>query len=383
MDTILLVLALLLLCAACAGVPDEPAAEAPRTFEQDAAFLRRHGPVEVLQDPSGARVLLSGRYQGRVMTSAVAPDGPSLGWVNHDFIASGMTATQFDNYGGEDRFWLGPEAGPFGLYFPPGSAFTFDDWQVPSALHEGAWTVAEQSDTSVTYLHDVDVVNYAGTRFTLRVHRTVRLLSGDEAAAALGAPVPEGVQWVGFETINRVTNTGQEPWTKAGGLPSIWILGMFEPFDTTYVVVPFTGAADSSVVNTAYFGTIPPDRLMLRDGYLVFVCDGAYRSKIGVGPAHARPVAGSLTPSANLLTVVSFDLPAGATDYVNSLWGDQDDPFGGDVVNSYNDGPLGPGEPPLGPFYEIESSSPAALVGTPSCSRASGPAPASRAAAAP
>ena len=40
----------------------------------------------------------------------------------------------------------------------------------------------------------------------------------------------------------------------------------------------------------------------------------------------------------------------------------QDKPYGGDVVNSYNDGPLGPGEPPLGPFYEIESSSPAATL---------------------
>jgi hypothetical protein len=31
-------------------------------------------------------------------------------------------------------------------------------------------------------------------------------------------------------------------------------------------------------------------------------------------------------------------------------------------VNSYNDGPLTPGGAPLGPFYEIESSSPAAAL---------------------
>jgi hypothetical protein len=29
------------------------------------------------------------------------------------------------------------------------------------------------------------------------------------------------------------------------------------------------------------------------------------------------------------------------------------------VINSYNDGPPGPGKPPLGPFYELETSSPA------------------------
>ena len=35
----------------------------------------------------------------------------------------------------------------------------------------------------------------------------------------------------------------------------------------------------------------------------------------------------------------------------------QRDPYSGDVVNSYNDGPLANGEQ-LGPFYELESSSP-------------------------
>jgi hypothetical protein len=38
----------------------------------------------------------------------------------------------------------------------------------------------------------------------------------------------------------------------------------------------------------------------------------------------------------------------------------QDRPFAGDAVNSYNDGPPAPGVPPLGPFYELETSSPAA-----------------------
>jgi hypothetical protein len=32
------------------------------------------------------------------------------------------------------------------------------------------------------------------------------------------------------------------------------------------------------------------------------------------------------------------------------------------VVNSYNDGPAAPGAKPLGPFYELESSSPAAAL---------------------
>jgi hypothetical protein len=44
------------------------------------------------------------------------------------------------------------------------------------------------------------------------------------------------------------------------------------------------------------------------------------------------------------------------------MWKIQDAPFAGDVVNSYNDGPASPGAKPLGPFYELESSSPAAAL---------------------
>lgn len=61
------------------------------------------------------------------------------------------------------------------------------------------------------------------------------------------------------------------------------------------------------------------------------------------------------------MTIVQFTLPEGKTDYVNSMWEIQEDPFSGDAVNSYNDGPLEDGGQ-LGPFYELESSSPAVLL---------------------
>ena len=44
------------------------------------------------------------------------------------------------------------------------------------------------------------------------------------------------------------------------------------------------------------------------------------------------------------------------------MWEIQKDPFGGDAINSYNDGSPEPGKPPLGPFYELETSSPAAAL---------------------
>jgi hypothetical protein len=71
---------------------------------------------------------------------------------------------------------------------------------------------------------------------------------------------------------------------------------------------------------------------------------------------------GSYDAANHVLTIVQFTQPEGVTDYVNSLWKLQDKPFGGDAANSYNDGPPTPGAKPLGPFYELESSSPAAAL---------------------
>ena len=85
-----------------------------------------------------------------------------------------------------------------------------------------------------------------------------------------------------------------------------------------------------------------------------------------VGRLHTVPraqsVLGSYDARGGVLTLVQFDRPPGARDYVNSMWEEQKEPFAGDVVNSYNDGPPSPGAKPLGPFYELETSSPAAAL---------------------
>ncbi|MCK4751551.1 MAG: hypothetical protein KAT15_31050, partial [Bacteroidales bacterium] len=61
----------------------------------------------------------------------------------------------------------------------------------------------------------------------------------------------------------------------------------------------------------------------------------------------------------NMLTIVNFSHHRKDSLYVNSKWELQEDPFSGDVVNSYNDGPFEEGSQ-MGPFFELESSSPAA-----------------------
>ena len=168
-----------------------------------------------------------------------------------------------------------------------------------------------------------------------------------------------------FESDNVLANTDRAPWTKYGGLLSLWILGMFQPTPGTTVVIPYREGPENElgpVVNDAYFGKVPADRLVAKGGRLFFKGDGEYRSKIGVSPRRATGLAASWDAARGVLTVVRYDRAEGAADYVNSMWEMQKEPFGGDVVNSYNDGPPAPGSKPLGPFYELETSSPAAAL---------------------
>jgi hypothetical protein len=130
-------------------------------------------------------------------------------------------------------------------------------------------------------------------------------------------------------------------------------------------VVPIRPGPESELgvkVTSDYFGSIPADRLVVRENVVFLAADGKFRSKIGINPRRSRAVLGSYDADHKVLTIVRFNQPAGVTDYVNSLWKLQDDPFAGDAANAYNDGPATPGAKPMGPFCELESSSPAAAL---------------------
>ncbi len=361
--------------SAFACAPSKPA-DAPFTpephvtFEDDVAFLTKHGDIDVLVGPSGGRVALSAKYQGRVMTSAVSPGGRSLGFVHRAFIEGGKTGTAFDNYGGEDRFWLGPEGGQFGLYFAPGKPFAFAEWQTPREMQEESWDIVRKSPTERAYTRHMQLTSWSGTKLVVDVARSVRLLDATEVSADLAIALKPGVSWVAFESANRITNAGSAAWTEATGLPSVWILGMFAPAKDARIVLPFEAVtkgaegAEGAIVNDRYFGKVPSDRLAVheRAGYLVMKADGEHRSKIGLGPTRARQVAGSYSASESLLTIVQYGESPRGKKYVNSMWETQKDPFAGDVVNAYNDGPTEPRKPSLGGFYELETSTPAAAL---------------------
>jgi hypothetical protein len=347
--------------------PFPPTIASYASFGEDVDFLNNHIEVVVLSDPDGlTRVAVAPAWQGRVMTStAGGAAGLSFGWINRELIASGRLQPHVNVFGGEDRFWLGPEGGQFSIFFAKGAKFELNDWFTPAALDTMPYRVVNQLSDRVSFAAEFALTNYSGTLFDLRVNREVRLLTIQSAWENLGVNPSPDVELVAYETDNRLTNAGPNAWQKETGLLSIWILGMFNPSPETTIIMPIKSGPESELgprVTADYFGDVPPDRLVVRGDVVLFSGDGRFRSKIGVNPKRSQGVLGSYDAANQALTIVQFTQPEGVTDYVNSLWKLQDDPYTGDTINSYNDGPPAPGVKPLGPFFEMESSSPAAAL---------------------
>lgn len=333
----------------------------PGTYGYDMQFLKKHGHnlIELVGDGGNAKVLLSAEYQGRVMTSSATGDsGSSFGWINYNLIASGEKKKQFNPVGGENRFWMGPEGGQYSIYFNPGDSFNIRYWQVPPIIDTVTYDIKQADSSKAVFTKNASFTNYSGTHFTLSIERKISLLHKVQISETIGQQIPANIHSVGFETGNTITNTGTSDWKKENGLLSIWLLGMFTPTPQTVIIIPFHPQKDArSFITDNYFGNIPPERLQVKDSVLFFTCDGKYRSKIGISPVIAKPLAASFDFKNNVLTLIIPSIDKQGM-YVNSKWEIQKEPYNGDVINSYNDGPLQDGSQ-LGPFYEIESSSPA------------------------
>jgi len=358
---------------ASSGTPASAAEAGQNTQTPSAAFgdnidfLRQYTDVVVLSDRHGAsKVALAPAWQGRVMTStAQGTGGRSFGWINRKLIASRKPTPHINALGGEDRLWLGPEGGQFSLYFAKGVPFDLAHWYVPAALDTLPFEIVQKSTESITFKSEFTLTNYSGTSFRVGIQREIRVLEPDGVWQYLHTSPLTDLQLVAYESHNRLTNVGTNPWVKKNGLLSIWILGMFNPSPATTIFVPIKPGPESSLGDKAtsnYFGGVPPDRLKVSDDAVFLRADGQFRSKIGVSPRRSLGLLGSYDADHHVLTIVQSNQPQGVTDYVNSLWHLQDDPYSGDALNAYNDGPPTPGAAQLGPFFELETSSPAAAL---------------------
>ncbi len=348
------------LVAGCTNSDKKTAAHefAKGSYGYDAAFLKKYSKDIIELQNENAKVLLSADYQGRVMTSSAEGDtGASYGWLNYDLISSGKKKEQFNPVGGEERIWLGPEGGQYSIYFKKGDSFNIKNWQVPALIDTEKFEVIHSDSSSATFSKSAEITNYTGTVFHLTIKRTIQLLDKNATEQILQSAISPGISYVAYTTTNQLINAGDTEWKKETGLLSIWLLSMMTPTKETKVMIPFFPRPDArSFITDNYFGEIPQDRLLVKDSILYFRCDGKSRGKLGISPVIAKPVVGSFDFKNNVLTILIPEVHHEEM-YVNSKWEIQKQPYKGDAINSYNDGPLQDGSQ-LGPFYEIESSSP-------------------------
>jgi hypothetical protein len=365
---LLAVAALAAVSLAAAETKAETAKGESMSYREARAFLAKHTQLIELTDDKGARVAICPQWQGRVMTSTCdGLDGPSFGFINRSHVEAGKVDLHFNNYGGEERLWLSPEGGPFSLWFKPGVEQTLDNWYTPPAFNEGGWKVAS-GGPGVHMAVNMKLENTSSATFQLDVDRTVRLLAPSDLGKLFGAAMAKtvgqsGVKTVAYETINQMTNRGPAM-HKEKGLVSMWILSMLNAGPETVVIMPYRPGDTAElgpVINSDYFGPVPPERLQVTPSAVLFRADAKYRAKIGASQRRARNVVGAIDFRSGVLSLLQFNMPEDPTQqiYMNNQWKvPQPDPYHGDVANSYNDGPNAMGQQ-FGAFYEIESLSPA------------------------
>ncbi len=334
------------------------------TFGYDLEFLSKYKETVVLSDSqSQAQVVIIPGWQARVMTStANGNSGFSFGWINYKLISSGKSTPHINAFGGEERLWLGPEGGQFSIYFAKGAKQEFSNWFVPAELDTAGYDLVSKNKNQASFKKEFQLVNYSGTILNIGIERTISLLSRESISQSLGLVLPDSINCVAYQSANVLNNLGKNVWTRETGMLSIWMLSMLNPSPEVTIFIPYNIGVENKlvkIVHDDYFGKVPSDRLIVEDGIIYFKADGKYRSKIGIPPQRASEFSGSYDASRSALTLLWCDLPKGKTDYVNSKWEIQKDPFSGDAINAYNDGPVEDGTQ-MGPFYELESSSPAA-----------------------
>jgi hypothetical protein len=332
------------------------------TFGYDLDFLRQKDSVIVLHSKDGAgQVIISSKYQAKVFTStADGVNGKSFGWINYKTFEKSSLDPHMNAYGGEDRLWLGPEGGKFSLFFKPGTKMEFANWHTPAAIDNESWALISKTDTTASLSKSANILNYAGTTVTFSINRDIKILEPSDVKKMLGIELDNKVKSVAFITTNTISNKSDKTWDKQSGAPCLWNLDMFSPTAKTVIIVPFDDNAKGKIATTDYFGEIAKDRIKYLNRLLLFKADGKSRGKLGMPPNRAKTMAGSYDAQNNVLTIILFDKDSKAT-YLNQEWRTDKDPFTGDAVNAYNDGPLADGSQ-MGPFYEIESVSPAAFL---------------------
>lgn len=335
------------------------------SFGDDVDFLKKHFEVDVLENDEGAKIACVAALQGRTMTSNSSGDSElSNGFISRKAVQRGLVDPQLNMVGGEDRIWISPEGGQFSVFFDPDVEMSFANWRTPPCIDTESFERTGRTDRSLTYQKRSAVTNMSGFTFEFALERRVELKNRAEVEQNLSLALTPDIEVVSHQSLNKITNVGSNPWVAETGLIGLWTICLNPPADDAVMIIPFKPGTDSElgqIVTADYFGKLGADRLAVSEelGLVFLRGDGNFRSKLGISFARACSTIGAWNPTAQKLTIVEYNLPKTAPDgYTNNLWEYQDEPFAGDVVNAYNDGPNDSGES-MGGFFELETVSPA------------------------
>ena len=336
------------------------------TFGYDLNYLTKKADelIVISGNNGNSQIIVSAKYQAKVFTStADGLEGTSMGFVNYKFFDAGIVDEHMNGFGGENRFWLGPEGGRYSIYFKKDSEQIFDNWHTPKPIDIEPWNVSYLRGKSVTFNKEMEVTNYLGNKLKVRVDRSVTLIETPEVSSRLKIILNPNVKTVAYTTDNIIKNINDFEWTKETGTVCIWMLDMFNPAPHAVTFIPFNEGDEKElgkIVTSDYFGEVPADRLKIQGNMIFLKTDGKFRSKLGLNAKRTTAIAGNYDPDSKRLTITTFDVDKNAI-YLNQEWNPDKDPLLGDAMNAYNDGPLADGSI-MGPFLELESVSPAAFL---------------------
>lgn len=323
------------------------------TFSDDLEFLRKNTDAIVLQD-GNRQVIVSPKLQGRILVStSKGLEGSSYGWYKKALIKSDSLYKNISKVCGASRIWFGPDFGENDVFAEMDSITKKVVKKAPKDLNEVPFQILEQSLTSLLMGGQLHLKNIKNFNFYIDVKRKISLLDSKEVERNLNVPLNDNVDFVAFRAETSMENIGKEDWNKEEGVISLWELGCMQPTPKTTVVIPLRGNAKEA---TIYFTPLDSTRIKIENNTLYYRADANYLNKIGTLPEYTKPYFGSYSPELELLTIVRFSF-SNEQDYVNAH-PEGKLPYRGDVINIFNDGEW-PDGGPFGPFYELESSSPA------------------------
>ncbi len=310
--------------------------------------------IELIGNDGNARLMIAPELQGRIITTATnGINGPYNAWLDKKKLAD--DSKWKEGIGGEDRIWIGPLGGQFSFYYQQIEPISDDNWLVPKTMNAEPFQLMSQNEKMVQLQKEMKLTNFVGTNFRIQVDRTLTLLNKTAIQENLNLDFSDQIKFVAFESQNTITNLDDSPHKKETGLVAVWSAGMIEGTDETTVIIPLKENSSEPIFK--YMGKLDENRLQIKEDVLFFKADGKYRSKIGIPPSMAPSIYGCYAKDKKRLSIVQYQQNTDEL-YFNSEVTIQENPYRGEVIPIYNNGPMDFSTPKEASFFELESTSP-------------------------